>query len=306
MLSIFTSQAGEAAYEAAYEAMLLRWTVPYESRFVRTRLGLTHVLTAGPRDAMPIVLLPAVAVSAAEWFANVGSLSRHFRIFAFDIVGDAGLSRLFRQPRAGADYADWLSEAFMRLGIEKPAVAGHSYGGWLALQLALHRPNEVGPIALLAPASGLAPFHWHTRLILQLAERLPFRPGARRILELQAHKDFLLDEAFVSLMEAETRHVRTRVLFPRLFTDGELQRIASPVLLAVGEDETLYDPGAAIDRAEANFTDVQCAMLHACGHLIPQERPGALTSLLTDFLHPATAEKKGARLNSGPRKLFTR
>lgn len=289
-MGLFWTEEGRAAYMAAYDAMLARWPLSTRSRFVRTSLGLTHILEAGRRDAPPLVLLPAVSVSATEWFANVGELGARHHLFAVDIIGDAGQSVLEMRPQSPADYAGWLAELFAGLDLVRPAVAGHSYGGWLTLALAIHRPDAVGPIVLLAPASGLAPFHWYMKAFLAVAERLPFKPGARSTLAAQAHKGFELDDAFVRLMDVMTATARTDVLFPGLFSDNDLKRIQTPTLVLIGEQEVLYDPGAAIARALRLIPGVEARLVTGCAHLLIMERPGEIDRAILDFLaawHPA-------------------
>lgn len=286
MPSIFRTPADRAAYLGAYDEMLRRWPRPTLRSF-DTGLGSTNVIEVGDSGLPPLVLLPPVAVSATAWFPIVGMLCRHHRVLAVDVVGDAGRSTLIRMPRSGADYADWLAECFDALGLTRPAVAGHSYGAWLTLQLAINRPAAVGPIILLAPASGLYPFHWYARLFLRLAETLPFRPSARRVLEAQVHRGYELDETFVALMDAVSAHVRTHVLFPTSLSDDELTSIRAPALILIGEDERLYSPTAALDRARLLIPNVDARLVPQASHLLPMERPGFVDAAIEAFLEDA-------------------
>ncbi|HEV2516159.1 MAG TPA: alpha/beta hydrolase [Devosia sp.] len=288
MPSIFRTPGDRTAYLAAYDEMLRRWPRP-SLRSFDTGLGSTNVIEVGDRGLPPLVLLPPVSVSATAWFPIVGMLCRHHRVFAFDVVGDAGRSTLTRMPRSGADYADWLVECFHALGLERPAVAGHSYGGWLALQLAVNRPSATGPIILLSPASGLYPFHWYARLFLWLAEKLPFRPPARQVLGAQVHRGYELDETFVALMDAVSAHVRTHVLFPTPLSDDELTSVRMPTLVLIGESEPLYDATAALERARLLLPNVDARLVPKASHLLPMERPGFVDAAIEAFLEEAEA-----------------
>ncbi len=55
--SAFKTPEGEAAYLAAYDAAMKLWPVPYEEIEIPSRFGMTHVVTSGPKDAPPLVLL---------------------------------------------------------------------------------------------------------------------------------------------------------------------------------------------------------------------------------------------------------
>src|SRR5690606_8281921 len=52
-------------------------------------------------------------------------------------------------------YALWLDDLMAGLGLERAALAGISFGGWMALDYATRRPERVTKLALIAPG-GLA------------------------------------------------------------------------------------------------------------------------------------------------------
>src|SRR4029079_17786907 len=51
----FKDDETKARYMAAYDALLARWPVPFEERYVPTRFGVTHVVVSGAPDAPPLV-----------------------------------------------------------------------------------------------------------------------------------------------------------------------------------------------------------------------------------------------------------
>jgi len=53
--SAFKTSEGEAAYLAAYEAVMKLWPVPYEQIEILGRFGMTHVVASGPKGAPPLV-----------------------------------------------------------------------------------------------------------------------------------------------------------------------------------------------------------------------------------------------------------
>lgn len=122
-----------------------------------------------------------------------------------------------------------LDELIGNLELDQPALAGHSYGGWIALGAAVLRPRRLGPVTVIAPASGLVPFHWYMALFLRVAEYLPFRPSAESVLRAQVAPGWQPDPDFVDLMEAMTRHLRTEVPFPVPFDAAFLARIVRPL-----------------------------------------------------------------------------
>jgi len=65
----------------------------YTKLDVPTTFGDTHVIASGSEVAPPVVLLHAFFATAMSWYATVGALAEHHRVFAVDIMGEANRSR---------------------------------------------------------------------------------------------------------------------------------------------------------------------------------------------------------------------
>ncbi len=103
-IPIFRSPSVEAQFYAAYEAVLRQWPVPYEELDISTRFGNTHVITSGPREAPPVVLLPPGGTHAPIWVRNVGPLSQSFWTYAVDIIGELNKSTPIRPIRSHREF----------------------------------------------------------------------------------------------------------------------------------------------------------------------------------------------------------
>jgi pimeloyl-ACP methyl ester carboxylesterase len=286
-LSVFRSAQGEVAYASAYDALLSLWPVPCESIYVETPFGVTHALVAGPEEGKPLILLPAVSNSAASWFQNINGLSETRRVYAIDVIGDAGKSTLERRLQRRPEIADWLTAVFDGLDLDRPAVAGHSYGGWLALNLALYAPQSLGRLVLIAPAASLRPFRFVVQAGLRLPhlpQWFPFQPSARSILQSMVTGDYCLNERFVDLMEATVRHTTTHLLFPTVFSDEELRQIKVPTLIVLGEEEIIYDPREALARARRLIPDLETALIPNASHLLTMQWSTTVNRQILEFL----------------------
>src|SRR5215218_2885696 len=82
----------EAAFLAAYDAVLRRWPADVRSIDVPSAYGATRVHVCGPEDGTPLVLLPGGGTTSAVWFANIEDLARAHRVYAVDLMGDIGRS----------------------------------------------------------------------------------------------------------------------------------------------------------------------------------------------------------------------
>ena len=120
------------------------------------RLRYFEIEPDAPAGAPPLLLLHSLLTTAE----NFSSLIRHLPLGSRRIVA---LDLLSAEPERSAAL-DMRSEALAALvagfaraiGLERPVVVGHSYGGTLALRLAAVRtpgsPSDVSGLVLLCPA----------------------------------------------------------------------------------------------------------------------------------------------------------
>jgi pimeloyl-ACP methyl ester carboxylesterase len=283
-LQIFTTPEGRAKYMAAYEAMFALWKVPHESIDVKTGYGSTHINVSGPEDGYPLVLLHAAGLTSTVWFANIAELSAHHRVYAVDVIADAGKSVADRLLEKRIDYAKWLNEVFDGLNIKRCDLLGHSFGGWLTLNMALTYPDRLRKIVLLAPAASFRPLGFITKLILHLAE-FKIHPPARSFLRVGAAKGTVIEESFIHLIEMVTRYCRPATsMFPTVYTDEELNQIELPALLLIGAGEKIYNPQKVIERAQRWMPNLTAEIIPDAGHLLIMDQPEIINACILKFL----------------------
>lgn len=105
MRGIYKSAEGERVVRELYLKFLKHWPVPNEQFHVPTREGETFVAVSGAKDAPALVLLHGASGNAAMWMGDIAAWAGHFRAFAIDVIGDAGLSAPSRPPYDAA--AGW-------------------------------------------------------------------------------------------------------------------------------------------------------------------------------------------------------
>ena len=291
-LSHWKDPDARVAYERAYASSLSLWPLPVESSHVTTTYGDTHVLVSGAAGADPIVLIHAASLSAIQWYPQASELGRTHRLYAPDIMGDIGLSRQAAAIHSRADAAEWLVVTLDALEIDRAIFVGSSFGGFQAANLAVHHPDRVRGLALLAPAATLRPFAFLANLFIRTGSLLPLpatvKPGLKGMMS-----GSLPDPRIVRQMElgvAGFRYDRAGI-YPSSLPDDELAGIACPTLVLLGDREMIYDPTAAAVRARARIPDCTVAVIPGVGHLLGLQRPDIVNPRLSAFVasveHPA-------------------
>ena len=172
------TRAWRLFYEA-YDLAIQEWPADRHAETLSTSAGMTQVYSCGAVDGDPVILLHDGAATAASWHAVVKLLDTRYRLIAPDIIVDPGRSRPSRDHRTPEDLVDWLCGVMDALNIGRAHLVGESNGGWLAMEMALRKPERVRRIALAAPAAVFAPIALRFWLRVMPAALLPVPMTAR-------------------------------------------------------------------------------------------------------------------------------
>ncbi len=101
----------------------------------------------------PALLLHSGGLSSRQWRVLASQLQANHRVLNPDLIGYGGSGPL--APGAGFHFRDDLDalEELLAPIAEPVHLVGHSYGGLLALQLALRAPQRVRSLALYEPVA---------------------------------------------------------------------------------------------------------------------------------------------------------
>ncbi len=295
-LPAFKSDDGKARYIAAYDAALRDWPVPYQEIDVQTRLGPTHVVASGAPDAPPLLLLPSFAGTAVVWRLNADGLSRLFRIYAVDVIGQPGKSQAIRRMRSRRDYASWLAELMDGLGVRRASIVGCSFGAFLAMNQAVMTPDRIDRVVLISPAGTFASQFWkltYTMRIrapaLKLMRRLAGKKRAPSLADLGPRR-LPRDPkwaALIGVTMAEAPEVG--VTNAAVFSGAQLRAIRAPTLLLIGDKETLYEPQAMLRLAQRRMPGLKGAIVPDADHIAAMAQPDEVNARIAGFLQAASA-----------------
>ena len=247
----------------------------------------------------PVLLLHGFSSSLYTWRDVLPGLARSHDVVALDFPGFGG-SQIpadlspERMRRAALGLA-------RQLGLQRPAVVGHSMGGAVAAALSSDPELDPSRVAVIDAATfAMAPGHrprmvqlMSRPLVAGLLDLLPLR----RLTTLLALREVFHDDGHVTaaLVDEYVAPVRRpgftaamlSLLSANAAVEAEIPRrwAASrvPALVVWGRDDG-WIPVEHAERHRAARPAVRVALLERCGHMPQEELPGETLRLLSEFL----------------------
>lgn len=289
--AIYEGPEGYREVTNAYNSVLKIWPVPYESRFIKTSYGETHIITWGNRNKPPLLLFHGGGNCALMWIFIAEQLADHFYVIAPDTNGDMGLSIPAKPFLTANDYSEWFLELINNLKFSKINIAGISWGGGIALQNAIQYPERINKMIVMCPAWGLEIFRIWDLLYHSLpAAIFPNPDRIRNLLGWLSYKrpvftDSKGDAIVNYLVSALKIYKSPESVDPIVFSDEKLRGIRIPVYLIIGDKEVIYsDPNKVIRRAKDNIFSIRCKIIPDAGHALIYDQPDDVSKEIISFL----------------------
>lgn len=281
--SIYKNPEVKAEFVRIYDEKMQEWPIPFEDIFLSTEYGRVHVIASGPANAPPLLLLHASGTAGWSWKYNAAGLGFLFRLYAIDLIGDAGKSEfadLGHIMKTGEDQARLYCEIIDSLDIESAYIAGASEGGFIGTNLALYAPERVRKLALLGPMGFAGASQAVFRIMM--AQMFPLKPIQRSTFSWAFSSNPMLEKEFETWFPLLMSSVFPAKV-PPLTIPAELRRsIGVPVMFIFGtRDNLVGDPEKARELVQ-DIPDVQVHIVTA-GHLMAAELPAEVNGLLLDF-----------------------
>jgi 3-oxoadipate enol-lactonase len=237
-----------------------------------------------------IVLLHAGIADRTMWAEHLGPLAdAGYRVVAMDLPG-------FGEAPPAVEDAPWsdVMQTLDALNIDRAALVGNSFGGAVALRIAVVAPDRVTAMALVsAPPPDLEPSAelqaaWEAEE--SALERGDIDAAVGAVLDA-----WLLADAPAALRDrvaAMQRHafevqaaagVATEAQDPLEAHPGALERLGIPALVAAGELD-MPDFRIGAEALAQDLRGARHAVIAGARHLAPLEQPQAFSELLLGFL----------------------
>jgi pimeloyl-ACP methyl ester carboxylesterase len=266
-----TAAARDVCFRYLDDRAAKLWAIASEERMVPTTFGATFVRVSGPPSTPVIVLLHGAGTTSLMWSPNIEALSREHRTIAVDQVGEFGKSGCAKRVESLRDLIAWLDELIVALAArERVSLVGMSYGGALAAQYALHFPERLEKVVLLAPGATVLrpPAEFWLRLIaLAVRRKGGLRAFFRWIFADMARLDPQWIESTIEELSLNMQNIqRHKVPMPPVLTDVEWGGLRTPALFLAGEHEVIYSAEKAVRQLKRVAPQVTAEIIPGAGH----------------------------------------
>ena len=254
----------------------------------------TNYHDVGDGEVVLLIHGSGPGVSAwANWRMNIPFLSQNFRVIAPDMVG-FGFSE--RPIDFIYDMDSWVSQAIGlldSLNIEKVSVVGNSFGGGLALAMAVRHPNRVNKLILMGSVG--VPFNI-TPGLEQVWGYQPSLENMKKLLNIFAYDRSLLSDELSQLRYKASIRPGFQESFSSMFpaprqrwvkameSDIEdIKKLNNRTLIIHGRDDQVIPLQNAFDLLQL----IRHSQLHVfgeCGHWTQIEQVDNFNFLAANFL----------------------
>ncbi len=244
----------------------------------------------------PVLLIHGLNIGWGQWYLNIPALLKRFSVYAIDLPG-AGKSTSIEYKTADLtkDFLE-IVEKFIAQTINQPAhIIGHSFGGWIALKLALKNPALTDKTIVVNSLGFSNYLPWGYRLLgiyplakLLSQKALPInRPNMRHFLEsVGARKNFLedgfVDYYYESVSSNPNAHpflfINRLISIRKIREELSLHGASHPSLVIWGALDPLLPLAKNLPMIKAN-PSIHLKILESIGHTPNLEAPSLFNEL---------------------------
>lgn len=258
-----------------------------------------HVEEAGAGP--PLLLLHGLGASTYTWRHVARGLAPRNRVIALDLRGFGRSDKPFDQHYAPADHAAVVRAFIEARNLSRITLVGHSYGGMLALKLALDRrlaPHRIARLVVMSAPAFPQPFSAGVRFL-----RKPVLPYVALLVapELTTAVSFMMEQVGFDrltdrdisiyagpLSEPGGAHalIETASRIVPANLNGLIARyptMTKPTLvLWCGQDSVV--PLRTGQRLAATLPRARLAVLDGCDHVLSEQVPEAVSAEIRRFV----------------------
>lgn len=287
LLGIITLITIAACLNGALYSWRIQDTFPAVGKMVEVNGAAVHVLQRG-ESGPPVLVLHGASANAREFDYNLTPLlHRTHRVFLVDRPGHGHSERLDGAETLGVQAAQAAGVLDQLAPGEKAVIVGHSFGGGVALRLALDRPDLVSGLVLLAPVShdwGGGGGAWYNKYagppiighafsqLVPIVGPAQVKSGIQNVFHPEPAPEGYYEKSAIGLLfrpsnfRANARDVNA--LQSELASQqGRYPELAMPIIVYSGAQDTVLNPSLHVGKLKNQAQDLTLIKLAEGGHM---------------------------------------
>lgn len=250
-----------------------------DARYIYDDIELAYTIE-GEGDV--VMLLHGWGCDANIWRTTTELLSKHYRVVAVDFAG-FGRSQEPQKVWGVEDYTRSIEALVAHLGIDKPTLIGHSFGGRVSILYASR--NEVARV-VLTDAAGVKPrrgLSYYRKVYTYKAMKhlLPLLIGTKKTQMLLEQRRAKAGSSDYNRATPMMRAILSKCVNEDLC--HVMPQVTVPVLLFWGENDTAT-PLADAHKMSKLMADSGLVVAKGAGHFAMLEQPALWEASLRSFL----------------------
>jgi N-formylmaleamate deformylase len=245
-----------------------------------------HFLEYGDESSPPLVVLPGITSPAITWEFVARELAPDFHVFTMDVRG-RGLSDRGESYDSETLARD-VAESVQALGLERPAVLGHSAGARIAAAFGALYPELRGPLIVADPpmsGPGRAPYPVPVDPYvesIQMAQRGATAEDMRPFFPTWTDEQLAMRAAWLGTCDEHAVRETHRLFHEEDFFEY-WPRLAPPTLLFWAGAAPVVGEAGAREAAAAN-PQAEVVELPGSGHMLPWDDLAGFLHVVRQFL----------------------
>ena len=247
----------------------------------------------------PLIVIPGVQ-GRWEWMKPaLDELGKRCRALSYTLCGDIGSGMKFDRALGFDNFVRQLDTVFERAAIERAALCGVSYGGFIALRYAAMRPERVSSLVIASsPAPGWVPDERQRRYVAHPWQSAPaFVAGAPLRLWPEIHAAYDTPRERWSFFVRHAARVVAAPIVPPLvaarvtlqqqldFT-ADCARVRVPTLVVTGEDDLdRIVPAEVTRRYRQLIPGARYVQMKRSGHIGLLTHPAQFAEIVSGFIN---------------------
>jgi 3-oxoadipate enol-lactonase len=240
-----------------------------------------HYAVAGQPGAPPLLILEGVADRVAAWRRNLPTLAAELHVAIVDQRGN-GDSDEPPGPSTMATFVDDAVAVLDALGWDRAHIYGQSFGGMVALELALTHPRRVRTLVLGCTTAG----EGHTVPVEDehVPKGEPWRAWYGRGYP-DEHPDEVAEDLLVARADPQHPEGARRQWEAMVAWDAydRLPEIGVPTLVLHGTEDRMISPANAELLAD-RIPRAELVWIEGAGHVYNWEQPQRVDAVVLDFV----------------------